>query len=222
MRLSLGCSLVALALVAWTAAGAAEARELLSTPGETLAQSQAKAEQALAKSTMRVQVNTVGFDIQPGSEAEKYLQGTAQAGGGSYFAAADSGQLAAALGAAAAGATSVTFSPPTAGPDAVVITKPKPDEIVGPSIVVEGRTTPNALVVIYTICYPQTTDQKPQMVAGIRHRAQANGEFSFRIATPRVSFGDIVPVRYELHAYVLREDRSQGPETILNVYSPKP
>lgn len=222
MRSLLGYVLIALVLAAGTVAGTAFGRELLSTPGETLAESQAKAEQALAQSTMQVQVSAVGFDIQPGSEAEKYLQGTAQAGGGSYFAAADAGQLAEALGAAASGATSVTSTPTATGPDAVIITKPRPDEIVGPSMEVEGRTTPNALVVIYTICYPQTTDQKPQMVAGIRNRAKADGTFAFRIATPRVSFGDIVPVRYELHAYVLREDRTQGPETVLNVYSPQP
>ncbi len=84
--------------------------EVLSTPGETLEQSLAKAQAAATRSQMNVTVSAVGFDIPAGSEAEKYLQSTAQAGRGSYFPAKDARQLAAALGAAASGQTAATPS----------------------------------------------------------------------------------------------------------------
>jgi hypothetical protein len=193
--------------------------EVLSTDGETLAQSQAKAEAAAAQSKMSVTVSAVGFDIAPGSDAEKYLKSTAQAGGGSYFTANDAGQLAQAMGAAASGQSSTG----TTAVDAVTLTKPTEGETVGPSLDISCKTAPGALVVIYTIAYPWLTDEKPQLVPGTRQRAKETGDFSFRIATPRVSFGETkAQVRYAIHAYVLRADGTKGPETVVNCYSPKP
>ena len=196
--------------------------EVLSTDGETLAQSQAKAEAALAQSQMAVTVSTVGFDITPGTDDEKYLQSTAQAGNGGYFTANNAGELAQALGAAASGQTGIASATPTAQ-DTVTITAPKDGEIVGPSIEVSGKTAPDALVVLYTIAYPDVGEDQPKLIPGIRHRATATGDFTFRIATPRVAFGETkVQVRYQLHAYVLYADLKKGPETILNLFSPKP
>lgn len=192
----------------------------LSKPGETLAQSQARAQAAAAKSGMRVSVSTVGFDIPPGSVEEKYLQSTAQAGGGSYFTANNAGELAEAMGAAAAGQGALVRTP---GDETITLYSPKADEIVGPNLEVVGKTAPNALVVIYTIAYPWLTDEKPQLVPGTRSRSKGTGEFSFRIATPRVSFGDVkAQVRYAIHCYVLHADGTKGPETVVTVYSPKP
>jgi hypothetical protein len=195
---------------------------VVSVPGEAVAQAETKATAALAASGMKMQVSAVGFDIQPGSEAEQYLQGTARAGGGGYFTANDAGQLTTALGAAASGRTSLPGGAAT-GPDAVYLTKPTANEIVGPSIEVVGKAPPNALVVIYTIAYPYTTDEMPKLVPGTRQRATATGDFAFRIATPRVSFGETkVQVRYAIHVHVLKADGTKGPEAVVNVFSPQP
>lgn len=196
--------------------------EEVSRPGETIAQAEARAKEALAKSNMKITVSAVGFDIPPGSDAERYLQGTARAGGGGYFTANDAGQLTAALGAAASGQTGIA-GVGAGGTDAVTITAPREGDTVGPSIQVTGKTAPNALVVLYTIAYPDVGEDQPKLIPGIRHRATATGDFTFRIATPRVTFGDVnVQVRYQLHAYVLYADQRKGPETILNLFSPKP
>ncbi len=196
--------------------------EEVSRPGETLAQAEARAKEALAKSNMKITVSAVGFDIPPGSDAEKYLQATARAGGGGYFTANDAGQLTQALGAAASGQTGIAGGTPT-GQDAVTVTAPRDGDTVGPSIQVTGKTAPNALVVLYTIAYPDVGEDQPKLIPGIRHRATATGDFTFRIATPRVTFGEVdVQVRYQLHAYVLYADQSKGPETIINLFSPKP
>jgi hypothetical protein len=215
--------LLILPLLLLPALGSAEEdplqEEVLSTPGETLEQSLAKAQAVAAQSQMNVTVSAVGFDIPPGSEADKYLQATAQAGNGGYFTANDAGQRAAALGAAAAGLS----SPGTVAGDTVVLYKPTEGEIVGPSLEITGKTTPGVLVVVYTIAYPFLTDEEPQLVPGTRQRAKDTGEFAFRIATPRVSFGEReAQVRYAVRAYVLHADGTKGPETVVNCYSPKP
>ena len=213
----------ALALTLFAAGGWAQVEdplqeEVLSTDGETLAQSQAKAEAALAQSQMQVSVSAVGFDIAPGSDDEKYLQETARAGRGSYYTANNAGELASAMGAAASGQAPGQTA---AGPETIVLTTPREGEVVGPSVVVTGKALPNGLVVLYTICVPEGTDLGPKFVPGTRQRATSTGDFSFRIATPRVSFGDRVPVRYAVHAYLLREDGTKGPETVVNLHSPE-
>ncbi len=195
------------------------AEEEVSRPGETIAEAEARTREALANSNMKISVSAVGFDIPPGSEAEKYLQGTARAGGGGYFTANDAGELAEAMGAAAAGQTSIAGG----GAQRIIITRPVDNDIVGPSIDVVGKAPPNSLVVLYTIVYPYGTDEQPKMVPGIRHRATATGDFSFRIATPRVSFGETnVRIRYAIRAHTLEADGTKGPETVVNVFSPEP
>ena len=223
----LGLLLGATLVLTWSGGGWAQAEDPLadeevSKPGETVAQAEARAKEAVAKSNMKMTVSAVGFDIAPGSEAEKYLQGTARAGGGGYFTANNAGELAAAMGAAASGQTGIAGGA-TAGADTITLTKPVANDIVGPSLEVVGKTTPGALVVLYTIAYPYTTDEQPKLVPGTRQRATATGDFVFRIATPRVSFGETnVQVRYAVHAYVLRADQTKGPEVVVNLFSPKP
>ena len=194
------------------------AGEEVSRPGETVDQADARAREAIAASSMRITVSTVGFDIPPGSEAERYLQGTARAGGGGYFTANNAGELASAMGAAASGQAPGQTA---AGPEKILITAPREGEVVGPSVVVTGKALPNGLVVLYTICSPEGTDLGPKFVPGTRQRATSTGDFSFRIAAPRVSFGDRVPVRYAVHAYLLHDDGTKGPETVVNLRSPE-
>ncbi len=192
-------------------------QEDLDVNGETVEEAAAEAEQALQNSHMQTTISTIGFDIPPGSEAETYLQETAQIGNGAYFTASDSGELTAAMAAAASGQTSM------AGGDRVIITTPQEGDTVGPSTTVVGKTKPKELVVIVTHSFDADTGQLLQRVPGIRHRATETGDFSFRIAMPRVSFGDReTRVRYEIHVYIVRQGGYQGPETIINVFSPKP
>ena len=71
----------------------------------------------------------------------------------------------------------------------------------------------------WTLIYRADTNELLRNVPGIRHRAEANGDFHFRIATPRIAFGDKdTRVRYEIHAQVVTPN-SKGPETIVNLYS---
>ncbi len=197
---------------------AAEAEEL-SVPGETVQQAADQTAQAIRGSRMKVSISTVGFDISPGSEAENWLKDTAQIGGGGYFTASDSGQLAQALGSAASGQTGVQLPP-----GAVVLTQPRENDVVGPNIEIIGRAQPTEVVVIYTIVYNAATGEKLRTVPGIRNRPKETGDFTFRIATPRISFGTAdnpPPLRYELHAGVVRADGSKGPEVVINLFAPK-
>lgn len=194
--------------------------EDLSVPGETVQQAGDQAAKALTQAKMKPTISTVGFDIPAGSEAEKTLQETAQIGGGAYFTANDAGQLSAALGAAASGQVVAA-----AAPDTVVLTAPKNGDVAGPSIDLVGKAPPGQLIVVFTNVYDADTGDKLRTVAGIRNRASVTGDFTFRIATPRLSFGAVQAppaLRYELHAYIARADGTTGPETIVNVTAPKP
>jgi hypothetical protein len=67
------------------------------------------------------------------------------------------------------------------------------------------------------VVYNAATGEQLRTVPGIRHRNEEDGSFNFRIATPRLSFGntqDPPPLSYEVHVYTLREDGSKGPETV--------
>ncbi len=75
----------------------------LGTPRMTAAEAMESARLAVANSPMRISMNTVGFDIPAGSQAEVYLQSVAEVGGGSYFRAEQGGELIAAMGAATRG-----------------------------------------------------------------------------------------------------------------------
>jgi hypothetical protein len=85
--------------------GAQMGPRALGAADETLEQAVAEAEAAAAANTrMRVSVNAVGFNIAANSAAAQDLQAAASAGGGTYVAAQDVGQLAGALAQAAGGA----------------------------------------------------------------------------------------------------------------------
>jgi len=208
---ALTASLLAVALLLPSAPG--EARRMLTEPNDTVESAKLEAQQAMQSSNMQVTVSTVGFDIGTGSEAEQYLQQAAQIGGGGYFTASDNGQLSAAMTAAASGQTTVATQ---GGP---TITSPRDGDIAGPATEIIGHTDPEALVVIWTVAYRTDTNEAVRNVPGIRHKAKENGDFHFRIATPRIAFGQKnVAVRYEIHARV-EAPGYQGPETIVNIYS---
>ncbi|NPV46091.1 MAG: hypothetical protein HPY69_03970 [Armatimonadetes bacterium] len=192
---------------------AAETEEL-SVDGETVQQAAAYTAQALRGSQMRLTISTVGFDIEPGSEAERGLRETAQIGGGGYFTARDSGELISALGAAASGQT--VQGPP----GGVTLVQPRDGDVVGPSIEVKGQAAPGEVIVIFTVVYNAATGEKLRTVPGIRHRNEEDGSFSFRVATPRLSFGNAEnppPLSYEMHVHTVRAGGSKGPETVLKL-----
>lgn len=224
LRTLLPLSLIALLVAAAVWAQGydfAQESEELAVSGETVAQAADQAAQALQQSKMKLTISTVGFDIDAGSEAERYLQATAKAGGGHYFIAGDTGQLSAALSSAAAGLASSGPAPTT---NVITLLQPKDGDLVGPNIEIIGRTGANQLVVINVVVYKAATNERVRLVPGIRNRAKETGEFNFRIATPRVSFsggGETPQLRYELHAYTLQADGTKGPELIVNLLEPK-
>lgn len=213
------CAVLAIPAAAQAKYDFAAEDESLAVAGETVQQAADAAAQALRNSRMKVTISTVGFDISAGSEAETYLKDTAQIGGGAYFTASDSGQLAQALGSAAAGLTATTTAP-----GAILILQPRENDPVGPSIDIIGKADPAQVIVIYTVVYNAATGEKIRTVPGIRNRPKETGDFNFRIATPRISIGaadNPPPLRYELHAHSLLADGSKGPEVVINLLAPK-
>ena len=187
----------------------------LSTPGETVADALKEAQAAVANSARKISVNTVGLDLRPGSEAEQYLQDISQIGGGSYFAASDSGQLVAAMTGAATGQTSTYGNMPQ-------VASPRNGEQVGPSTLVIGRAQPNSVVVIQTEVYEQLDGQFIKMVPGHRHAPKPDGSFELLIATPLVSFGEKRPLRYEIHVFTVTRDGNKSPHAIITVEQRSP
>ena len=128
-------------------------------------------------------------------------------------------------GADAVGEVSVTVHPqaqaetidnaPEAG-EAPVVIKPREGQTVGPNVDIEGRAQPGALVVIRTDVYNNQTNELLRDVPGIRHLSGEGGKFRFRIATPRVSIGEAVPLRYEIHVKAATNKRYTA-ETIIVV-----
>lgn len=193
---------------------------VLGEPGRTTDESIAIAREAVANSRMQLTMSAVGFDIREGSTAETYLQQVAQVGRGSYYRAEAGGQLAEVMGLAATG------QPGTAAPsgsEAVTILAPRDGDVVGPSVVVSGKTQPGALVVIYTVPFRADTGEELKSVPGARRQVEPDGTFSVRIAMPRVSFGETgVGVSYQVRAHIARADGYKGPETVVKVTAQGP
>lgn len=202
----------AVALVACAGPGLAE-RDL-SSPNDTVATALAEAQQALQQRPIAIQINTVGLGVQGDQNAVAYLQQMAAIGAGHYYEATGPEDVEQALAGAATGAPSQFSGAP-------VILAPRNGEIVGPSTVVKGHATPGALVVVWTAVYNARTGELIKRVPGIRHRTKEDGSFEVRISTPRISFGQDVPLRYEIHAQMLDASGKRSLEAIVTVASPK-
>jgi hypothetical protein len=189
----------------------------LSSPGETVADAVKEAQEAVANSTMKISINTVGFDLYAGSEAENYLQEIAQIGGGSYFAAADGGQLTQAMTGAATGQISGYGGTP-------IITSPQNADTVGPATMVTGtaQIAGEGVIVIQTEVYDQLNGDFIKMVPGHRHKLNPDGSFALLIATPLVSFGVKRPLRYEIHAFTATSDGNKSAHAIVTVDQQQP
>lgn len=109
------------------------------------------------------------------------------------------------------------------GQDAIVVTQPAEGSTVGPNIEVVGKAAPNQLVVSYILAFRTDTGEQVRNVPGFRGRSKDTGDFAFRVATPRISFGDQkAQVRYELRLYIMRPDGGKGQETVVNLLGPTP
>jgi hypothetical protein len=109
-----------------------------------------------------------------------------------------------------------TDTAPATG-EAPLVTAPAADAEVGPSVDVVGRAQPGALVVIWTEVYNADTNDSLRQVPGIRHTANADGNFNFRIAVPRVFVGENASLRYEIHVKAA-VNQQYTPETIIVVH----
>ncbi len=212
----LGRILIVLALLLTAAACPAEIVDL-STPGETIEDALKEAQAAVANSPMKLSISAVGFDLSPGSEAEKYLQDMASIGGGAYFAASDSGELTQALTGAATGQTSGYGGTP-------IITSPQNGDTVGPATMVVGtaQLQGDGVIVIQTQVYDQLNGDFIKMVPGHRHKLNPDGSFALLVATPLISFGVKRPLRYEIHAFTATRDGDKSPHAIVTVEQPAP
>ncbi|MGI5818177.1 MAG: hypothetical protein ACOX9R_08775 [Armatimonadota bacterium] len=189
----------------------AHAQRELSAPGETVESARQEAVEAVRQSPVPLTISTVGFDIRPGSEAERYLQETASIGGGGYFFATDGGQLTEALGAAAAGQT---IAMPTAG---VAITTPRDGDRVAGRVEVAGTGRPGALIVVSSEARSQATDELLRDVPGSRHRIEDDGTWQVWVAAPTLPDNVAVPLYYIIKAkWVTRDEES--PETQVKVF----
>ena len=184
------------------------AQRELSAPGETVETARIEAIEAMRRSPVPLTINTVGFDIREGSEAELYLQETAAIGGGRYFFATDGGQLTAAMGAAASGRIMGTV-----GTGAVTITSPRPGDRVAGRVTVTGTGRPGALIVVSTEARRQADDALLRDVPGSRHMIKEDGTWQVWVAAPELPEIVMEPMYYIIKAHwVTPNERSESVE----------
>ena len=87
-------------------------------------------------------------------------------------------------------------SAPAAAATAPRILSPAAGATVGPRVDVTGLAPPGSLVIVWTEVYRRDTGEKLASVPGLRTRADEQGRFSARVATPRIFIGEEVPLRY--------------------------
>lgn len=105
---------------------------------------------------------------------------------------------------------------------APVVSSPKPNAEVGPSVLVVGKAAKGSLIVIYTQVYDlEDPTIKYRPVPGHRHYVNADGGFSLLVATPRAFFTSKRQLRYEIHAYAIAPSGQQSPHTIIPVLPKK-
>jgi len=178
-----------------------EARRELCTPDETVETARQEAMQALDHGQVSLTISTVGFAIPAGSEAESYLQQTAQIGGGGYFLASDSGQLADAMGAAATGQTMTTTG--------VTITTPAEGDSVQGRVTVAGTGKPGALIIVSTEVRAQDDDELLRDVPGSRHAIAEDGTWQVWVAAPVLPANVAEPLYYVIKAkWITRTEES--------------
>ncbi len=187
----------------------AQARRNLCEAGETVETARQEAMQAVNHGQVTVAISTVGFDIPAGSEAESYLQQTAQIGGGGYFAASDSGQLTEAMGAAATGQTTTTTG--------VTITTPTEGDSVQGRVTVAGTGRPGALIIVSTEVRAQDDDELIRDVPGSRHAIAEDGTWQVWVAAPVLPANIAEPLYYVIKAkWITRTEES--PEARVKVF----
>ncbi len=107
-------------------------------------------------------------------------------------------------------------APAVSGSSPPIVYAPREGQKVGTRTEVSIKTTPGVLQVIWSEVRRADTGELLKKVPGIRHLPNADGTYQGSIATPRISFGVDVPIRYEIH---FRNGPNEGaPETVINCY----
>ncbi len=119
-----------------------------------------------------------------------------------------------------------TTPPPPApppDPDAPIVFAPKKGDLVGPATMVRGKAKPGSLVVIKSEVFDIIDNNPhPRMVPGHRHYVNPDGTFALLIATPRIFIGLHLRVRYEIHVFTLKKDRTESKHVIIPVTQKPP
>jgi len=101
-----------------------------------------------------------------------------------------------------------------AAPNAPQVTTPVNGDRIGPNIDVKGMTEGRQFVVIITDVILNSTNEIVGSVPGIRHWTEADGTFSFRVATPRVRGAWDSNLTYKVRVFTARPDE-KSPETVI-------
>ncbi len=102
----------------------------------------------------------------------------------------------------------------------LTVTEPTEGAEVGPATEVIGTAPVGSLVIIITEVYDQETGDLLRKIPGIRHRPNQDGNFHFRVSTPRLSFGTETQLVYKMNVKAVTEQQTYGP--IIITLTPAP
>lgn len=98
----------------------------------------------------------------------------------------------------------------------ITVTSPSEGDALGPNYDISGRASGRVLLVVLTDVVNAQTSDVIRTVPGIRHYANADGSFHFRVASPRVSIGEKqMGVSYRIRVFEASRGEN-GPETTIN------
>ena len=97
----------------------------------------------------------------------------------------------------------------------LVVKTPVEGAKLGPNYDVIGTAGHKAFLVVLTDVINADTGETLRTVPGIRHWTEANGNFHFRVASPRVSIGERdTPLKYRVRVFESSAN-GNGPETVI-------
>jgi hypothetical protein len=95
-----------------------------------------------------------------------------------------------------------------------VVTYPKANQTVGPSVDVKGRSIAGATIRIVTFVHKKATDERVSSVPGIIHDVWADGSFSFRIALPSGKTLRPQDLYYDIHVWAVKGGEQSEPTVV--------
>lgn len=101
--------------------------------------------------------------------------------------------------------------------DKPTIQVPSERTVLGPNYDISGSMPYRAFLVVMTDCVRIDTGEVLGSVPGIRHWTNNDGQFQFRCASPRVSFGEAgTPLEYRVRCFETSASGGNGPEAVVN------